>query len=698
MLNRYRTLLKNWIRSQREYIASPADRPDLAFYGTGTDRWGIQTHMKGFSAFAVIAADDEAGHEDCGYTQSELIDLSLKMLRFTLESHITGSYHCMDGESAHWGHHWLAALATERMLHGVDALWQYLTDGDKKRLREVLLSEADYLVDERAVEANEISPNVPESNLWSGAALHRAALMYPDAPRADEYRAHGTKLLLNSISVPSDRTSDKLYAGKPMSEWFVGANFFEEYALNHHSYMNVGYMVICLSNMAMFHFACKRMGVEAPPELYHHFADLWKLVRTFIFDDGRLYRIGGDTRVRYCYCQDYLTPVLALVRDVLGEDMSSEESGWLSMLETETAYNGDGSFLGERCELFRERSILYYTRLESDRACTLSMVYLWRKLYPEIFTRQTTKEPKYNLWEGKYHGSYYVRGEKRMAAFTWISAERPMGSIVPTSDSSMAESKFNLVSFANGVGISNFCAIGEHGGRLIDGGFITSGALTYVTAGLLEENDSQNENAENRLFFCALPDDRTVVTMQYCRAIRRCRLLSTQPLNYNLPNDIWNGEKRLYERKDGSLTVDGRLTVTAAYGGEVRVRHNEKRTIGVQHINMPKISLTNTSIYGDRGMLRVDQLLIGGSDDAAWYDAGSTVFDFGAVIRTDAQAAVTESFSVGDIRAVKVIGADDRLYIAAVNFGDAEFCSEIFGVKLSLGARECRLLADRIEL
>ena len=113
---------------------------------------------------------------------------------------------------------------------------------------------------------------------------------------------------------------------------------------------------------------------------------------------------------------------------------------------------------------------------------------------------------------------------------------------------------------------------------------------------------------------------------------------------------------------------------------------------------MPKISLTNTSIYGDRGMLRVDQLLIGGSDEAAWYDAGSTVFDFGAVIRTDAQPAVTESFSDGDIRAVKVIGADDRQYIAAVNFGDAEFCSEIFGVKLSLGARECRLFADRIEL
>lgn len=698
MINRYRTLLKNWIRSQKSYIGSPADRPDLAFYGTGTDRWGIQTHMKGFSAFAVVAADNDACHEDCGYTQSELIELSLKMLRFTLESHITGSYHCMDGEGAHWGHHWLAALATERMLHGVDALKPYLTESDRKRLREVLLSEADYLVDERAVEANEISPNVPESNLWSGAALHRAALMYPDAPRADEYRSHGTKLLLNSISVPSDRTSDKLYAGKPMSEWFVGANFFEEYALNHHSYMNVGYMVICLSNIAMFHFACKGMGVEAPPELYHHFADLWRLVRTFIFDDGRLYRIGGDTRVRYCYCQDYLTPVLALVRDVLGEDMSGEESGWLSMLETETGYNGDGSFLGKRCELFRERSQLYYTRLESDRACTLSMVMQWRRMFPESFERPAGKESKHMLWEGKYHGSYYTRGERRMAAFTWISAERPMGSIVPPSDSSMAESKFNLVSFIDGVGISNSCSIKQNSGRLFDGGFITSGEFSYITAGLLEENDSQNENALNQLVFCALPDDRTVVTMQRCTALRRCWLLRTRPLNLNIPNDIWNGEKRSYEKNGSTLTVDGRLSVTSVYGGDVRVYHNEKRTIGIQHINMPKISLVNTSIYQDRGMLRVDELLIGGADEAAWYDAESTIFDFGAVIRTDGQPAATECFSDGDIRAIRVIGADKRPYTAAVNFGDSEFSSEVFGVKLSLGARECRIFADGIEL
>ena len=111
LTERYKKLIENWICSMKEYVAEPFDRRELAYYGTGTDVWGIQTHMKGFSAHAVAAAAPDLDEARCGYTRDELIELSLKMLRFTLESHKTGSYHCTDGEDVKWGHHWLAALA-----------------------------------------------------------------------------------------------------------------------------------------------------------------------------------------------------------------------------------------------------------------------------------------------------------------------------------------------------------------------------------------------------------------------------------------------------------------------------------------------------------------------------------------------------------------------------------------------------------
>src|SRR5690606_23469825 len=104
--------------------------------------------------------------------------------------------------------------------------------------------------------------------------------------------------------------------GKTVADRYVGDNFFDSYALNHHGYLNVGYMVICLSNIAMLHFSYKLQGFKIPDALYHHAEELWSVIRKLTFDDGRLIRIGGDTRIRYCYCQDYILPVWMLAEDL----------------------------------------------------------------------------------------------------------------------------------------------------------------------------------------------------------------------------------------------------------------------------------------------------------------------------------------------------------------------------------------------
>ena len=59
----------------------------------------------------------------------------------------------------------------------------------------------------------------------------------------------------------------------------------------------------------------KRANLRRPETLDHHQRDLWEVLRKFIFSDGTLARIGGDTRVRYCYCQDYLLPTLLYAHD-----------------------------------------------------------------------------------------------------------------------------------------------------------------------------------------------------------------------------------------------------------------------------------------------------------------------------------------------------------------------------------------------
>ena len=145
---------------------------------------------------------------------------------------------------------------------------------------------------------NSSGKNAPESNLWNGAILWRTAAMVPDHPAAAEWQERAHTFLVNSVSVAVDAADETMLAGKQVRQRYVGANFFPNYALDHHGYLNVGYMVICVSNAAMLHFDCKLAGLPRPETLDHHQADLWRLVRRLIFADGRLALVVPDQPAR----------------------------------------------------------------------------------------------------------------------------------------------------------------------------------------------------------------------------------------------------------------------------------------------------------------------------------------------------------------------------------------------------------------
>jgi hypothetical protein len=564
------------------------------------------------------------------------------------------------------------------MMPGVEALWPHLTPDDHARFRALLISESEWLLNEYPVVADPVDPrrNHPESNMWNGAVLWRTALLYPDAPDAAAFREKGTSFLLNAISIPSDKESSRLFDGRPLSAWHVGANFFESYACNHHEYLNVGYMVITLSNLALLHFTCRWLGVQAPEALYLHMEKLWQLVRMCLFDDGRLFRIGGDSRVRYCYCQDYLLPVLMLTSDALGERCDSFERGWLQQVQTEVAANGDGTFLSTRCELFVERSPLYFTRLESDRAMTIACEVLWRRRHNDFATPGGTgayqPDPAFRerltVWHDDYHGSCYVRDPGRFASFAWRSMEWPQGMCVPPDDSSLAEWKMNMASVIEGDGVRHPLTLVSHHETLFDGGFVTAGRFLNTTEVMLAEQIDREDTAMTTLAFAALPDGATVVTLQFARALKHCHLSHVRGLNLNLPNDIFNHGKRDYRGADALLTIDDRLTVSALYGGEVQIHRPPYRQIGL---------VWKQQWYPERGMLHCDEICIGLQLSPRWYDKDETILDFGAAVVTGNKAPTAEVLQLEDgLRGVRVTGQDGRDYRVVANMGESEILFE----------------------
>lgn len=677
--------IKDWIVYSQKFLYTMKDRPELMCYGVGSNAggnsWGMQTNQKALSSFIIASYEKSINWEDSGLTAEKVREQGIAMLRFTLESHLTGSYHCTDGRK--WGHNWISTLGTARMMHAVNAVWDELTNEDKSALRRVFISEADWLLNEYPITAGLVENNHPESNIWNGALLYQTACMYPDAPNAAGYKDKATRFIINGISAPKDSESDVVYDGIRVKDAFVGANMFDNMACNHHGYMNVGYMVICLSNLAMLYFWCRDREFDLPEVFDHHVMDLWKLVRNCTFEDGRLWRIGGDTRVRYCYCQDYALPMWALMSEKYGEDCSNLMKGWLEQVRDEVENNGDGSFLSDRLSYMLEITPYYYTRLESDRACTLSMVGHWVRKYglngkkkPEII----------NAWHDEYHGSAMQKSKKRKASFTWLAGERPTAMLIPADESNLAEWQQNMTGKATSFGAMNEDKILCHKEILFDGGFLTYGKTATESRRFYCEGYRFDTPAIKSVAYAVLPDDATALCIQRAVSPNRIFARSYASLMLRIPNDVYNKNIRHFytdscdfklqggkyaERKNIKIgkwiNIDGKMGVASL--SDLVVKCPEKRQIDIV-IN--EIQDSNREGYGT---LYCNDIVAAYSDEPQWLNPGDEVYrcafavNIGDMGETKAMAESVRKieFSSDSLLAVGVIGKDGNEYVLVQN-------------------------------
>lgn len=688
--------------AMRRHLYRLPGKDGLACFGPGNHgHWALQANATAASAFAVLASDPATDPAAAGMSRDELLDWARCLIRFTLASHHAGGGGATDLQP--WGHSWISALCLERLMHGIEALGAQLPATDRDLLGRVLVSESDWLLDHYAIVAGLVENNKPESNIWNGCILHRTARRVPNAPRRAEYIEKGTRFLLNGLSTPADATCRDPIAGRPLAEWHVGANLFDNMACNHHGYLNVGYMVICLSNIAMLHFSCRANGWTPPEGLYHHARELWQLVKTCTFPDGRLWRVGGDTRVRYCYCQDYAIPTWLLAHDLFGDgEVEALEHGWLTTLAMEVAANADGSFLSARLAPLEAVSPLYYVRLEGDRAATLSMGAYWHRLIAQRpaagagHPAARTAIPVLSDWSDDYHGAALVRGSHRLASWTWRAAEPPQGLCLPPSASSMAEWRGNLSGRVLGLGMLNECRCKPGQTASFAGGFATCGQVVVHTEQHAAEGETPEDVAWIDLACVALPDDRSVVVLQRAHVHGRTWLREVKGLFLQIPNDIFNGLHRTYRHVGGQLVcagcpgrgetrpipgdwlgIDDCLSVVRVYGPGLSLNRPATRQITIR----PSRYQPHTERAG--GHLYADELCCGCHTGIQAHDAGSELFDLGVVLLAGVDATETAAFlratpptACADLptalRGVQVTGADGQSYHVIANFGDEE--------------------------
>ena len=679
--------LWQWAPFSEQHWWDAPDYPGVGCYGCGFGHWGGQTNLKYTSAMAVLASYPDRGFAPPSFPCEKAMSRALQSLRFALASHVTGDYHDTAGQK--WGGTTISALAFERALHGIELIDHALSEEDRQRLRTALIFEADHQLGEPTPTSmwNHLGDNRPESNMWNGAICARAALYYPEHAHVAAWREKANSFFINAISVPADAGNETMLDGKMVKDWHQGANFFPHFALDHHQYMNVGYMVITMSNLVILHYAFTLRGQAAPPALYHHGADLWAVLRRMIFADGRLARIGGDSRIRYSYCQEFLLPCLIFAADHLRDAHAlSLAEGMLGLIAKEQQDGGDGRFYGSRVAAVWPNAY-YYPRLESDRANVLSMALRWlseRDIAP-VERVQTFEESVAGGWQEDEHGDVLHRSPTRLVSWSWHAAEPPQGLCLPPQRSDMAEWMENLGGGVHAQGSREIKRTVEHfTQQSFAGGFLTIGTMREGSKVDLREGYWREDvSATHHLVFAALPDQHTALRLELAIAAPwRSYFEGWEGVKLEMPNDLFNGRQRCYYHEGGQMLL-------ASYQGERQLLDLESAWVNVDDL------LGVAGIYGAGGwsILRRGQAIGGkayayGSilTDALCYGIQPDLCDVygprmlldnatliaasvtAAQTRALQQAARRVNCAAQDCRAAQVQGMDGATYLLLANF------------------------------
>jgi len=697
-------LLERWAVAAEEYWHGTPDDSSPGCYGPGYMTWGVQSNWNYVGATATLATQSAI------QVHAKWQERALSALRFALATHVTGNQPGNDGKN--WGNSWISMLGIERAMHGLVGIDNLLATADRDALRRVLTSEADWLLlhATRGKSAGVVAGlwagggcNNPESNIWSGSLLWRVAELYPAEAHASAWREQAHRFLMNGVSVEADAGETRMVAGRPVADWHVGANFFPHYALDHHGYLNVGYMVICASNAAILHFDLKRAGLKPPASLYHHQADLWLVLRRMLFGDGRLARIGGDSRVRYAYCQDYLLPSLLFAADHLRDCHALQlAERQLGLIEQEAA-GGDGMFYGRRLDHLRRSNPHYYTRLESDRACVLAMLlnYLPLVQMPRSST-VSFEESVAGAWMEKAHGAVMHRSAKRLSSFAWRAHGLTQALCLPPGDGSLAEWSLNLCPVVRCLGDDGsrpgaHRRLLAHHVRSFAGGFVTCGAVMEGVNVAIDEGASCTDQAMTHLAFAALPDGRTCLCLQYvvAAADRVVYVAELTGLHLVVPNDLLNKCQRTLRTSCGETVLHSPPDRSEILQFESRWANLDDR-LGIIVLHGADRILVDRSALRRGGRYQsvfTEEVCLHLRNGVARCGPGEVLVDVGFAVLSGVTAATTARVRGGvipfpqeDMRGIWAEGADGKRYALVANFGLEIRTVNLLGESIALEA------------
>ncbi|HTA31660.1 MAG TPA: hypothetical protein VK731_14295, partial [Candidatus Cybelea sp.] len=538
LLDTYNSLLHDACRHADPFWKDCPTNSNSGFWDSGhSDENGFR-HIEGMTlATAALLKYSSALTEN---ERAEYKRKELAAFRFVTATHVTGPRKCTDGK--HWGDAWQSAMWTADLAFSAWLIWDELDDGLRKDFERVVAHEADRFLTIRAP-AGSFNDTKAEENGWDLTCIALAGNMFPEHPHAAAWKKKAVEYMINTLSTPEDQDDQTVVDGRPVSEWFTGANLHPDFTLENHGFFHPSYIgcsCYFLTETAMY-FTLGHQPIPAADT--HHLMDTWRMYEGMLLPNGEAaYPQGMDWDL---HGTPYLSLYAALAsyqKDPMAAHL--EEVNLQYMRAWQVKENGDLALPGSPYGFGRH----------AVTAGLATYAFLAHKIFGPP-TKELTASEAASIGQGvNAHdlvGVVTQRTGDKFASFSW--SNRVMGLVVPIGPGHEGNPDFTapvtdglVGEFVLGPKDKPKTVVADHSWKKTADSFETTGTL-LMNQGQLKQTLQMTSLG-----------GKTVVYQDRVVALTNVTVAQEHGVPFGIENDSVNGGTRLLSYQDGELVFDER--------------------------------------------------------------------------------------------------------------------------------------------
>jgi len=465
---------------------------------------------------------------------------ALAAFRFVTTTHVTGSQKCTDGKS--WGNAWQSAMWTCDLAFSAWLIWDDLDDGLRKDFERVVAHEADRFLPIRAP-AGSFNDTKAEENGWDLTCIALACNMFPEHPHAATWRKKAIEYMINTLSTPSDQDDQTLVDGRPVSEWYTGANLHPDFTLENHGFFHpsyVGCSCYFLTETAMY-FIYGHQPIPAADT--HHLMDTWRMFEGILLPNGEAaYPQGMDWDLHGTPYVSLFAALASYQKDPMAARL---EEVYLQYLRAwQEKENGDLALTGSPYGFSRH----------AVTAGLATYAFLAHKIFGPP-TKELTASEAAAIGQGvSAHDWIEVitqRTGDKFASFSWTN--RIMGLVVPIGPGHEGNPDFTAPVTDGFVGEFILGPKGRPKTVVVDHSWNKT-TDSFETTGMLLMNEGRLKQTLQMTSLGA----KTVVYQDRVIALTNINVAQEHGVPFGIENDDVNGGTRLLSYKGGQVVFDQR--------------------------------------------------------------------------------------------------------------------------------------------